>query len=772
MAAKVKKYNEFEVVKIFSTKLGLKNQTDGTINFYKKTSKDKQSTKPDGIYYYDGIVFILDAKAQGKKFSGQIKHYMELESNKHFVGFEYNYDSVRVYINGKLELSENSVENKDYYKNKYFPVRENNGEIVTDLTKKLVQLFRNANIDKQLNVHFIGTVFIVLTFYKDLKNHDINIENVIYSTNSTTEILVFLINALKNIITDEENLNKIKTRDFLIRSLNESTLKNADFEDIFQIIITIFKIYNFIEISQNDFKGFDIMNRFLQVFRKWNSVNANEKGEVFTPDHIAKLMFKLISIDENDRVLDPTCGSGTFLTNSLPLMMQKVQKKYGNDQLKIEEIILRIKKTQLIGVEVNEFNASLASINMMLHKDGSSQIIYGDCFKTLKKIPGFYNKVLMNPPFNQKTTELMFVFEALKYLKTDGDLATILPKTVLKGNVRDRKNQELLKQIFSFCDLVSVISLPDELFAPNAGVATAIAIFHKCRDFIEGFQIFKEENLIHNHTQKETLFISMSDDGFYKPKDNFRYPTEKWEVIEKEILECFFEKKYNELRAISKKVNFSNQLLFENFNSHRPYEVPIDRFIKTIRENLAAKILSGIKPDLEINQKFPIDESKIEFKKVKIVDLIKKIDIGAQKSSIDRKIENKFIKGIPLIIAKKDNNGVGGLIENPTKTWKDKIVIISGGDGGGGKTYYCDFEFAATNFALICDLKGEWKPFFDKYAIFYLATKISERLYKYVNHGLNRKELNNEIQITLPFNSKNRIDTEFMSKFIKNLKIY
>lgn len=213
------------------------------------------------------------------------------------------------------------------------------------------------------------------------------------------------------------------------------------------------------------------------------------------------------------------------------------------------------------------------------------------------------------------------------------------------------------------------------------------------------------------------------------------------------------------------------QLLFENFNSHRPYEVAQSTFVKTIRENLAAKILSGIKIKYNFKENPDFYNHQVEFKKFKIVELIEKIAIGLEKKSIDKKIENKFESGIPLIIAKKDNNGVGGLVEEYKQSWKNKIVIINGGDGGGGKTFYCDFEFAATNFVTICDLKPMWQNRFDDNALFYLSTVISERLYKYVNHGLTRKDLNPEIMIKLPVNSQGELNIKYMSDYIANLKI-
>lgn len=120
-----------------------------------------------------------------------------------------------------------------------------------------------------------------------------------------------------------------------------------------------------------------------------------------------------------------------------------------------------------------------------------------------------------------------------------------------------------------------------------------------------------------------------------------------------------------------------------------------------------------------------------------------------------------------MIIAKKDNNGIGGMTTNYNKSYNDKIVIICGSDGGGGKTYYCDFEFCATGFVMICDLQEQYKNI-DKYAKFYLSVIISERLYKTIGHGRTISEIPN-IKIQLPVNDK-CIDFEYMSNYIKNLE--
>jgi hypothetical protein len=158
-------------------------------------------------------------------------------------------------------------------------------------------------------------------------------------------------------------------------------------------------------------------------------------------------------------------------------------------------------------------------------------------------------------------------------------------------------------------------------------------------------------------------------------------------------------------------------------------------------------------------------------KKFKISELIKEVAKGKVKS-INRKLEDKFdLTGIPLIIAKKDNNGIGGMKQvDLNDIYQDKFCIIKGGDGGGGKTYYCDYEFSATNFVLICDLLEEYKGLADKYAKFYLAIIISERLYKTINHGRTISTVPNNIDIELPINQNGEINFHYMSDYIKSLQ--
>ena len=480
------------------------------------------------------------------------------------------------------------------------------------------------------------------------------------------------------------------------------------------------------------------MNNFLKVFRRWNSANANEKGEVFTPDHIANLMYSLALCTKDNTILDPTCGSGTFLTNAMVNMFNEIEIDEN-----FHEMQRSIKESRLIGIEDNMFNVTLAGINMILHGDGSSCIHYGNCFSLLQSFRNVYDRVLMNPPFSQKDIELKFVYETLRNMKDGGYLASILPKPCVKGT--ESKNVEYLEKIFEIADLKAVVSLPSNLFYP-VGANTCIIVLHKAK------------------LGNQTMLINCLDDGFSVVNEARVEVEQKWEEIRNRILNAYLNNICDEYSAILKlNLKPSDELLFEAYSSHRPLIIEKSVFARYLRENISAKILYNFticKKEIEYE-----NVELIDFDRFKISDLIEKVAIGSEKS-IKRTLENKYdLDGIPLIIAKKDNNGIGGMIKASTR-YKDKICIIKGGDGCGGKTYYCDFYFCATSFVIICDFK-DWLKHLDKFSKFYISVVISERLHKTIAHGRTISEVPS-IEIKLPIN-KGKLDIKYMSNFIRLL---
>lgn len=261
---------------------------------------------------------------------------------------------------------------------------------------------------------------------------------------------------------------------------------------------------------------------------------------------------------------------------------------------------------------------------MMLHGDGSSSIYYENCFSALPRFRNIYDRVLMNPPFAQKDSELKFVYETLRNMKEGGILASVLPKSCVKGT--ERRNVGYLEQIFALSSLKAVISLPNNLFYP-VGANTCIVIFKKS----------KSEN-------NETLLINALDDGFLVLNETRVDVHSRWEGIKDEILRAYLYGVFDEFRAIIKEnLKPSDELLFEVL--HRPVDIERDVFARYIRENIAAKVLCNR----------PLKSTPLKIKKLKshayerflISDLIEKVANGNEKS-IQRTLEDKYdLNGIP-----------------------------------------------------------------------------------------------------------------------------
>jgi len=102
----------------------------------------------------------------------------------------------------------------------------------------------------------------------------------------------------------------------------------------------------------------DVMNIFFNEFGR--KKDKSEHGQVFTPDHIAGLMSKVVEVSASDRVLDPTCGSGSLLTKAMDIVCSK------NSNLTPTNYC----DSQIFGVEYDENIIILSYLNMLIHTDG------------------------------------------------------------------------------------------------------------------------------------------------------------------------------------------------------------------------------------------------------------------------------------------------------------------------------------------------------------------------------------------------------------------
>ena len=218
-------------------------------------------------------------------------------------------------------------------------------------------------------------------------------------------------------------------------------------------------------VNSSEWRGEDVMGIFFNEFNRYKK--KSESGQVFTPEHITDFMYRILEVNQDDRVLDATCGSGGFLVKAMANMIQEAGG-VKTDKAK------RIKQEQLFGIEFDREIYALACANMLIHKDGKTNLEQLDarCKSASKWIARHdITKVLMNPPYENKYGCMTIVENVLDSVPPRTACAFILPDKKL-----EKASKAKVKRILSHHRLKKIIKLPEDLFF-GVGVTTSIFVF-------------------------------------------------------------------------------------------------------------------------------------------------------------------------------------------------------------------------------------------------------------------------------------------------------
>ena len=117
-------------------------------------------------------------------------------------------------------------------------------------------------------------------------------------------------------------------------------------------------------INSDAWRGEDVMGIFFNEFNRYKT--KSEAGQVFTPEHITDFMYRILEVNKDDRILDATCAGG-FLVKAMANMIREAG---GVRTEKAREI----KDGQLFGIEYDREIYALACANMLIHKDGKTNL--------------------------------------------------------------------------------------------------------------------------------------------------------------------------------------------------------------------------------------------------------------------------------------------------------------------------------------------------------------------------------------------------------------
>lgn len=218
-------------------------------------------------------------------------------------------------------------------------------------------------------------------------------------------------------------------------------------------------------VNSNEWRGEDVMGIFFNEFNRYKK--KSESGQIFTPEHITDFMYKLLEVNKDDCILDATCGSGGFLVKAMANMIREAG---GMETRKAG----KIKTEQLFGIEFDREIYALACANMLIHKDGKTNLEQADArteaaCEWIKSKP--ITKVLMNPPYENKYGCMTIVENVLDSVPPHTMCAFILPDKKL-----EKASKAQMKRILKNHRLRKIIKLPEDLFF-GVGVTTSIFVF-------------------------------------------------------------------------------------------------------------------------------------------------------------------------------------------------------------------------------------------------------------------------------------------------------
>ncbi len=241
------------------------------------------------------------------------------------------------------------------------------------------------------------------------------------------------------------------------------------------------------KLNEIDFNISKDKHVFGQIYETFLSElqSAGTLGEFYTPRAITELLAELTDPKAGEKVLDPACGTGGYLTAALEHLKAKAKTVAAREAL----------QKNVMGWEYKPLPYLLGNTNLILHDINLPNIKYGDSLS--KPLSEYRSKdkvdvILANPPFgsvvsnnnennfpaNYRTKESadLFLILMIHLLNNKGRAAIVLPDGSLTGDgVKERIRQKLLED----CNLHTIIRLPNSVFQPYASVATNLLFFNK-----------------------------------------------------------------------------------------------------------------------------------------------------------------------------------------------------------------------------------------------------------------------------------------------------
>jgi type I restriction enzyme M protein len=295
----------------------------------------------------------------------------------------------------------------------------------------------------------------------------------------------------------------------------------------------------------------DIMGAFFEEILR--SGFKQDRGMYFTHDNLARFMVEAVGLRDltkkkwrrathpNKRlpyVMDPACGSGTFLLHSMQAISESIRKNQAalvvtdEDRDFFRQNVSDAApnawaKDFLFGFDYKFIMAMTAKVNMVLHGDGVAHIYKNDAYKPLtsyleekfrpvdpeggrslslaqydKPMCEAFDVVISNPPFGvtlapqtqlqlstafslpaSSTTEALFIERSFQLLRPHGRLAVVLPESVLNA----AESIDVRKLLYRLFNIRAIVLLPRNIFVDTPTLTSLLFAQKKTSQEVEAW---------------------------------------------------------------------------------------------------------------------------------------------------------------------------------------------------------------------------------------------------------------------------------------------
>ena len=200
-----------------------------------------------------------------------------------------------------------------------------------------------------------------------------------------------------------------------------------------------------------------------------SETSKGRKGQYFTPRFVVELCVRMARLQPGDRVLDPACGSGAFLSAALEAGARDVR-----------------------GTDIDERAVIVARLSMIARGADPARVEHVDALRATGSASA--DIVLSNPPFageivdrdllggfelasprGRTERDVLFLETAVRALRPGGTLAIVLPHNKFAGRATHRVREWLL----AHAQVLAVVGLGRNTFLPHTHQKANVLVARK-----------------------------------------------------------------------------------------------------------------------------------------------------------------------------------------------------------------------------------------------------------------------------------------------------